>query len=128
MVRITLDHSAMIFYHRHQGIQKLRKLEEKGKVRLYHAVNLNRELESLSESEQKIYERLRELVFGRAQKDLNLTEHGDLMLLVNHIKNKRDFFVTLEKERYRNLEKHRNLKIRFPDNEFLREVRGMIRG
>jgi len=128
MVKITLDHSALIFYHRHPVIQKLRELEKKKKVKLYHAINLDRELETLTETEQKIYDRLREMVFGREQKDLNLREHGDLMLLINHMKSKRDFFLTLEKEKYKNLEKHRDLKIRFPDEDFMKEVKGMIRG
>ncbi len=122
-----MDHSALIFYHRHPVIQKLRKLDEDKEIRLYHAINLDRDLETMSESEGKMYERLREMVFGREQKDLNLTEHGDLMLLVNHMKNRRDFFLTLEKEKYKNLEGHRDLKIRFPDNKFLKEVRGMVK-
>ncbi|MEE9323505.1 MAG: hypothetical protein V3U72_03080 [Candidatus Aenigmarchaeota archaeon] len=127
MVKITMDHSTMIFYHRHPVVQKLRKLEEKGEIKLYHAINLDRDLETVSETEGKIYERLREMVFGRKQKDLNLTEHGDICLLVNHIKNKRDFFLTLENEKYKDLDKHRELKIRFPDNKFLKEVRGLVK-
>jgi len=125
MVSITLDNSAMIFYHRHPVIEGLRKLEEEGKLRLYHAQNLNRELASLSKTEEKIYERLREMVFGR-ERDLNLMEHGDLVLLINHMKAKRDYFVTLEKERYANLGGHRNLAIRFPDKKFFREIEGRL--
>ncbi|UCC91998.1 MAG: hypothetical protein JSV39_01925 [Candidatus Aenigmatarchaeota archaeon] len=127
MVKITMDHSAMIFYHRHPVIQKLRKFDEDKEIRLYHAINLDRDLETMNETEGKMYERLREMVFGREQKDLNLTEHGDIMLLVNHMKNKRDFFLTLEKEKYKRLEGHRDLRIRFPDNKFLKEVRGMVK-
>ena len=127
MVKITMDHSAMIFYHRHPGIQKLRKLDEKGDIRLYNAITLDRDLEKMSETEMKVYNRLREMVFGREQKDLTLTEHGDLCLLVKHMKSKRDFFITLEKDKYKNLEKHRDLRIRFPDNKFLKEVKGKIK-
>ncbi len=127
MVKITMDHSAMIFYHRHHVIQKLRRLEEDRKIRIYNAITLDRDLETMNEIEGKIYERLREMVFGREQKDLNLTEHGDLMLLINHMKNKRDFFLTLEKGKYKNLEGHRDLRIRSPDNKFLKEVRGLIK-
>ena len=64
-----MDHSAMIFYHRHPGIQKLRKLEEKGDIRLYNAISLDRDLEKMSETEMKIYSRLREMVFGRESYD-----------------------------------------------------------
>ena len=127
MVKITIDHSAMIFYHRHPVIQKLNEMHEKKKIRLYHAISLDRELEKMSMTEWKVYDKLREMVFEKQQRDLNLTDHGDLMLLVNHMKNKRDFFLTLEKEKYKKLEKHRDLKLRFPDNRFLKEVRGMIK-
>lgn len=127
MVKITMDHSAMIFYHRHPVVQKLRKLDEDKEITLYHAINLDRDFETVSKTEEKIYNRLREMVFGRKQRDLSLTEHGDLMLLVNHMKNKRDFFITLEKGKYKNLEGHRDLKIRFPDNKFLKEVKGLVK-
>lgn len=127
MVKITMDHSAMIFYHRHPVINELKKMHEDGKIKLYHAINLDRDLGTMSETEGKMYEHLREMVFGRKQKDLNLTEHGDLMLLINHMKNKRDFFITLEKGKYKKLERHHNLKIRFPDNKFLKEIGGMVK-
>jgi hypothetical protein len=127
MVKITIDHSAMIFYHRHPVIQKLKEMHEKRKIRLYNAISLDRDLEKMNQTEWKVYDKLREMVFEKQQRDLNLTDHGDLMLLVNHMKNKRDFFLTLEKEKYKNLEKHRDLKLRFPDNKFLKEVREMIK-
>lgn len=127
MVKITMDHSALIFYHRHPVVQKLRKLDENKEITLYHAINLDRDFETVSKTEEKMYNTLREMIFGRKQRDLNLTEHGDLMLLVNHMKNKRDFFITLERGKYKNLKGHRDLKIRFPDNKFLKEVRGLVK-
>jgi hypothetical protein len=123
MVRITFDHSAMIFYDRHPVIGELKKLEDDGKVRIYHAQNLNRDLGSFSKMEEKMYERLRHIIFDKKQQDLTLTEHGDLSLLINHMKTKRDFFLTLEKGKYKSLEKHHGLKIRFPDEDFLDEVK-----
>jgi len=126
MVSITMDHSAMIFYDRHPVINQLKKLEEEGKLRLFHAQNLNRDLGTLSRTEEKIYDTLRQMVFARPQHDLNLSEHGDLVLLVNHMKTKRDFFITLDKERYANLRGHRSLDIRFPDKKFLREIEGQL--
>lgn len=125
MVSITLDHSAMIFYHRQPVIQRLRELEDKGDVRLYSAITLDHELEELSRDEMKLYHRLREMVFGREQRDMNLTEHGDIVLLINHMKSKRDFFLTLEKDKYGKVEKSRKIKVRFPDKGFLKEIRGM---
>ena len=125
MVRITMDHSAMIFYHRHPGIQKLREMEEKDEVNIYNAITLDRQIETLSEIERKMHDRLKSMVFG--DRNITLTEHGDLVLLVNHIKSRRDFFLTLEKDKYRDLEKHRDLKIRFPDEKFLKEVRAIVK-
>jgi len=122
MVKITLDHSAMIMNHRHPIIRELQKLEEEGKVRLYHADNLGRELASLSEGETRIYDRLREMVYGRPQGELNLAEHGDLVLLVNHMKSGRDYFLTLQAGKYDSLAGHRNLKVRTPDKKFLKEI------
>ena len=124
MVKITLDHSGLIFFERHPELRKLLELNENDKIRVYHAINLEREIETLTESERKIYEKLRFVVFG--DKDLTLREHGDICLLINHIKSKRDFFVTMEKGKYAGLEKHRDLKIRFPDKKFLSEVKKSI--
>lgn len=122
-----MDHSAMIFYHRHPGIQELRKLEEDGKISLYHAITVDRELEELTDSEEEVYEKLREMIFGREQKHLNLTEHGDLVLLVKHMKSNRDFFLTLDEEKYDNVRSHRSLKVRFPDEVFIQEVRDLVK-
>jgi hypothetical protein len=122
MVKITLDHSAMIIYDRHPVIDKLRKLNDEGKLTLYHAQNLNRDLGKLNATEEKIYDRLRHMVYGRKQSDLNLTEHGDIVLMINHMKSKRDYFLTLESEKYKSLRGHRNLDVRFPDEAFLKEI------
>jgi len=122
MVKITLDHSALIFHHRHPVIKELKELEKKGKIELYHADNLRRELEKLSTTEEKIYHKLREMVFGKPQADLTLIEHGDLCLLVNHLKSGRDYFVTLDANRYKNLKGHPKIKIRFADDVFLKEI------
>jgi hypothetical protein len=126
MVKITLDHSAMIFYDRHPAIERLIRMEEEGKVRLYHAQNLNRDLASINKTEEKIYDRLRQMVFARKQEDLNLAEHGDLVLLINHMKSKRDYFITMDKDRYANLHGHGSLDIRFPDDEFLSEIESRL--
>jgi hypothetical protein len=122
MVRITMDHSAMVMGERDPVIKELNELDAKEKITIYNTITLDRELEELTESEGKMYESLREMVFGKEQKHLNLTEHGDLVLLVNHMKNKRDFFLTFDEKRYENLSSHRELKVRFPDKEFLKEV------
>ena len=110
-------------HDRHPVMRELQKLQREGKVRLYHSDNLNRQLASLSETEEKVYQKLREMVFGRKQEELNLAEHGDLCLLINHMKAERDYFLTLEREKYRNLSGHRSLKVRFPDEDFLKEVK-----
>ncbi len=81
MVKITLDHSLLVMHDRHPVLRELQKLQKEGKVRLYHSDNLSRQLASLSESEGKVYHKLREMVFGKAQQELNLSEHGDLCLL-----------------------------------------------
>ncbi|MFH1237302.1 MAG: hypothetical protein V1648_02760 [Candidatus Aenigmatarchaeota archaeon] len=122
MVKITLDHSAMIIYDRHPVIDKLKKLNDEGKLTLYHAQNLNRDLGKLNATEEKIYDRLRHMVYGRKQSDLNLTEHGDIVLMINHMKSKRDYFLTLEHDKYKSLRGHRNLDVRFPDEAFLKEI------
>ncbi len=126
MVEITLDHSAMIFYHRHPVIASLKRLEEEGKLSIHHAQSLNRELETLNETEGKMYERLREMVFAKPQQDLSLADHGDLVLLINHMKNKRDFFLTMDAARYASLAGHRRLDIRFPDRQFLKKIEGRL--
>jgi hypothetical protein len=126
MVSITMDHSAMIFYHRHPAIERLRELEQEGKLRLFHSQNLSRELASLNKTEEKIYDRLRQMVFQRRQQDLNLAEHGDLVLLVNHMKSGRDYFLTLDQKRYESLRGHRSLDIRFPDKAFMKEIESRL--
>jgi len=122
MVKITLDNSLLVMHERHPVLRELQKLQKEGKVKLYHSDNLGRQLASLSETEEKVYHKLREMVFGKAQQELSLMEHGDLCLLVNHMKADRDYFLTLERKRYDNISGHRNLKVRFPDEAFLEEV------
>lgn len=130
MVEITLDKTSTIFYHRHPGIQKLRKLEEKGKVKLYHFINMDKELETLSKPEMRTYAKLRERIFR--DKDITLKEHADLCLLAKHKHTKRDFFVSLDKD---NLLKEENRKflekmgisIREPNELFLKEIRPLIK-
>jgi hypothetical protein len=122
-----MDHSALIFYDRYPVIEKLKKLDDDGKLRLYHAQNLNRDLGTLNKTEEKIYDRLRQMIFAKPQQDLNLTDHGDLVLLINHMKNKRDYFLTMDKEKYSSLLGHRNLDIRFPDDRFLSEVESKLK-
>jgi hypothetical protein len=109
-------------HDRHPVLRELQKLQREGKVRLYHSDNLNRQLASLSETEEKVYHKLREMVFGKPQQELNLAEHGDLCLLINHMKAGRDYFLTLESKRYDKLSGHRNLEVRFPDEAFLEEI------
>lgn len=124
MVSITMDHSAMIIFRRHAGIDRLAQLEKEGngKLRIFHAHNLGRDLASMSQTEQKIYDALRIMVFSKAQQELSLTDHADLVLLVNHMKNKRDYFLTMDQAKYATLEGHRNIDVRFPDKKFLKEV------
>jgi hypothetical protein len=121
-----MDHSALIFYDRHLVIEKLKKLDDDGKLRLYHAQNLNRDLGTLNKTEEKIYDRLRQMVFAKPQQDMNLADHGDLVLLINHMKNKRDYFITMNKEKYVSLSGHRHLDIRFPDDKFFKEVESRL--
>ena len=126
MMKITLDHSAMTIYHRHPAMRGLGKLEEEGKVRIYHSHNLNRELGSLKPTEERIYSRLRDMVFGRKQEDLNLAEHADLLLLINHMKSKRDFFVTMDVPKYECLRGHGSLDVRFPDEALISEIEARL--
>lgn len=128
MFRITMDHSAMIFHDRHEAIERLVKLEQEGKLRLYNSQNLSRELASLSPTEEKVYHRLREMVFGKPQGDLNLADHGDLVLLVKHMKSGRDYFITMDSKKYASLKGHSKLDIRFPDEAFVSEVEGRLLG
>lgn len=122
MKKITMDHSAMVFFDRIPGIKKLKELHEDDKIKLYSSISVDRELASMDAEEKRLYEKLRKKVFGKEQKELNLMEHGDLCLLVNHIRSKRDFFITLEKEKYDNLGDRKGLNVRFPDDSFLNEI------
>ena len=101
MVRITLDHSGLTVHERHPELRELIEMDEKDEVNIYNSITLEREIENLTQSEQKVYEQLRSMIFGA----------------------KRDFFVTMDKNKYKNLEKHKDLKIRFPDREFLKEIK-----
>ncbi|NIO22972.1 MAG: hypothetical protein GTN38_03005 [Candidatus Aenigmarchaeota archaeon] len=130
MVSITLDNASAIYYHRHPQIQKLRELEEKGKVKLFHFVNMDRDLESLSKPEMRTYAKLRERIFR--EKDLTLSEHADLCLLAKHKQARRNFFLSLDrdnllKEENRKLLEEMGIRIREPDKSFLKEIRPMIR-
>ncbi|MCD6590931.1 MAG: hypothetical protein J7K72_03075 [Candidatus Aenigmarchaeota archaeon] len=125
MVKITLDHSALIFYHRHPGIKQLIDMHRQGSIRLYHATNADYELEELNEEERKAYEQLRAIIFGNNH--ITLTQHGDLCLLIKHMNFHRDYFVTLYPENYGDAEKYfKNLDIRFPDEEFIKELQRKI--
>jgi len=121
MVRITLDHSGLTVHERHPGLRELIEMDEKDEVNIYNSITLEREIENLTQSEQKVYEQLRSMIFG--DKGVNLSEHADLCLLIKHMKAKRDFFFFIDKNKYKNLENHKDLKIRFPDREFLKEIK-----
>lgn len=126
-IKITLDHHSLILNHRHPVIKELKNLEKQGYVRLYHSDNLRRHLEKLTPTEEKLYHKIREVIFGKQQQDLTLIEHGDICLLINHLKNKRDYFLTLDGEKYRKLKGHRSLEIRMPDEKFLKEIKKHIK-
>nr|NIO23331.1 hypothetical protein [Candidatus Aenigmarchaeota archaeon]NIP41086.1 hypothetical protein [Candidatus Aenigmarchaeota archaeon]NIQ18138.1 hypothetical protein [Candidatus Aenigmarchaeota archaeon]NIS73674.1 hypothetical protein [Candidatus Aenigmarchaeota archaeon] len=118
MVSITLDKTSTIYYHRHPEIQKLRKLEERGKVKLYHFINMEKDLEALSKPEMMTYAKLRARIFG--DKDLTLLEHADLCLLAKHKQARRKFFLSLDKdnllkEENRKLLEEMGIRIREPD-------------
>lgn len=126
MFSITLDNASTIYYHRHPEIQKLRKMEEKGKVKLYHFVNMDKELESLNKPEMRTYAKLRTRIFG--DRELTLTEHADLCMLVKHKMAKRNFFLSLDrknllKEENQKLLEGMGIRIREPSKSFLREIR-----
>jgi len=130
MVSITLDNTSTIYYHRHPEIQKLRKMEERGKVKLFHFVNMDKDLESLNKPEMRDYAKLRSKIFGG--KDLTLTEHADLCMLVKHKKARRNFFLSLDRknllrEDNRKLLEGMGIRIREPNKLFLKEIRSMIK-
>jgi len=130
MVSITLDKTSTIYYHRHPHIQKLRELEEKGKVELYHFINMDKDLEILSKPEMRTYAKLRTRIFR--ERDITLKEHADLCLLAKHRHAKRNFFLSLDKE---NLLKEENkklleemgIRIREPNESFLKEIMPMMK-
>jgi|GEM_PF-2642181 len=129
MVSITLDKASTIYYHRHPHIQKLRKLEEKGKVRLFHFVNMDEDLEELSKPEMRTYAKLRTRIFR--DREITLSEHADLCLLAKHRHAKRDFFLSLDRdnllrEENRKLLEETGIRIREPGKPFLKEIRPML--
>jgi hypothetical protein len=130
MVSITLDKASAIYYHRHPEIQKLRKLEEGGKVKIYHFINMDKDLEALSKPEMRTYAKLRVRIFG--DRDITLREHADLCLLAKHKQSKRDFFLSLDRDNFlreenRKLLEGMGIRIREPGKSFLKEIRPMIR-
>ena len=131
MVSITLDKTSTIYYHRHPGIQKLRKLEEKGKVRLYHFINMDKELENMNKHEIRSYEKLRAKIFGMKD-DITIAQHANLCLLAKHKTAKRDFFLSLDRdnlqrEENRNFLENMGIRIREPSKSFLDEIKPMIK-
>jgi len=131
MVSITLDKTSTIYYHRHPGIQKLRKLEEKGKVKLYHFINMDKDLEDMSRQEIRTYEKIRAKIFGMRD-DITIAQHADLCLLAKHKTAKRDFFLSLDKgnllrEENRKVLEKMDIRIREPSKAFLDEIKPMIK-
>ena len=117
-----MDHSTLAIHDRDPVIKELRKLDTDRKINIYNAITLERNIETMTESEEKIYEKLKEMVFGKERK-INLTDHADLLVLMNHLKSDRDFFVTFDKKKYENLSKHKHIKITVPDAKFLKEIK-----
>jgi hypothetical protein len=131
MIKITLDAHCVRLKEKHPVLVELSDLEKKKKVKFYTSES---ELEKLEKIDKKLYEKLTKICFPDKTEDVSLTtlDVENLCMLINHVKSKRDFFLTLNHENFIEKGKREKLgrfkiKVRKPDEKFVSELKNILK-